>query len=65
VVHGSSFFDFGEGENRLPDRTLAARGLEENGDQIDYDIMRRGEPSSAKFEIPMYLGIFFWRQAAL
>ncbi len=26
----------------------------------------RGEPSSAKFEIPMlYLGIFFWRQAAL
>ena len=41
MVHGSSFFDFGEGENRLPDRTLAARGLEENGDQIDYDIMRR------------------------
>jgi hypothetical protein len=27
--------------------------------------VRRGEPSSAKFEIPMYLGIFFWRQAAL
>ena len=27
--------------------------------------LRRGEPSSAKFEIPMYLGIFFWRQAAL
>jgi hypothetical protein len=26
---------------------------------------RRGEPSSAKFEIPMYLGIFCWRQAAL
>ena len=39
MVHGSSFFDFGEGENRLPDRTLAARGLEENGDQIDYDIL--------------------------
>ncbi len=26
---------------------------------------RRGEPSSAKFEIHMYPGIFFWRQAAL
>jgi hypothetical protein len=28
-------------------------------------LRRRGEPSSAKFEIHMYLGIFFWRQAAL
>ena len=35
-----------------------------NRDNVELD-RRRGEPSSAKFEIHMYLGIFFWRQAAL
>jgi hypothetical protein len=46
-------------ENKLDVFFSARKAIDERWGVV------RGEPSSAKFEILMYLGIFFWQQAAL